>query len=216
MSAPPGQRSDPGVEAEAAPKTKAGGPIASQCSRKARQRLERHHASLELTTRTPTSSRRTEHRGALPVPARGHLVKSKIGPRNVIRNGHKMNAEQARVFDAWLAEQETPAPEPPNILDRLRSGAWLDAQTFAPICWAVPGLIPEGFILFTGPPKAGKSWAILDVCLAVASGGRAFGRIGVGAARPVLLSRLKTATVACRAGAGHCCKTSRSHRSSST
>lgn len=110
---------------------------------------------------------------------------------SVIRGGHKMNEEQARVYDAWIAEREAALPEPPNILDRLRSGAWLDAQTFAPICWAVPGLIPEGFILFTGPPKAGKSWAILDVCLAVASGGRAFGRIGVGAARPVLLLALE-------------------------
>ena len=78
-----------------------------------------------------------------------------------------------------------------EILSRLRSGSWLDAQRFAPLSWAVPGLIPEGLVLFTGPPKAGKSWAALAVSLAVASGGRAFGTIPVGRPRPVLLLALE-------------------------
>lgn len=78
-----------------------------------------------------------------------------------------------------------------SVLDRLRTGAWLDQQTFPPLAWAVPGVIPEGFGLLTGPPKAGKSWAALGVCLAVASGGQAFGRIPVGPPRPVLLLALE-------------------------
>jgi len=83
------------------------------------------------------------------------------------------------------------APAQPSILARIRSGAWLDAQTFAPLSWAVPGIIPEGFGLFTGPPKVGKSWATLGTALAVASGGKALGKVPVGEPRPVLLLALE-------------------------
>jgi hypothetical protein len=79
----------------------------------------------------------------------------------------------------------------PDLLARIRSGAWLDGQTFPPLAWAVPGIIPEGFGLFTGPPKVGKSWATLGIALAVASGGYAFGRVPVGEPRPVLLLALE-------------------------
>ena len=36
--------------------------------------------------------------------------------------------------------------------------------------WAVEGLIPEGITILAGRPKGGKSWLILQACLAVASG----------------------------------------------
>jgi hypothetical protein len=50
-------------------------------------------------------------------------------------------------------------------------------EEFAPIKWAVPGIIPEGVTLFAGSPKIGKSWASLYISIAVASGGHAFGSI---------------------------------------
>ena len=78
-----------------------------------------------------------------------------------------------------------------SILARVRTGAWLDSQTFAPLQWAVHGVIPEGLGLLTGPPKAGKSWASLGIALAVASGGRAFGKVPTGDPRPVLLLALE-------------------------
>ncbi|MGY4642807.1 AAA family ATPase [Cellulomonas sp. URHB0016] len=74
---------------------------------------------------------------------------------------------------------------------QIRSGAWLDEQTFPALSWAVPGIIPEGFGLFTGPPKVGKSWATLDIVLAVAAGGDALGSVPVGDPRPVLLLALE-------------------------
>lgn len=74
---------------------------------------------------------------------------------------------------------------------RLRTGSWLDAQTFEPLSWAVPGLIPEGFGLFTGAPKVGKSWASLDIALAVSGGGNALGKVPVGSHRPTLLFALE-------------------------
>lgn len=73
----------------------------------------------------------------------------------------------------------------------IRTGEWLDGQQFPPLRWAVPGLIPEGFGLLIGPPKAGKSWAALSVSLSVASGSLAFGNVSVGPARPVLYLALE-------------------------
>lgn len=77
------------------------------------------------------------------------------------------------------------------LLDTLRNGAWLDAQSFPPLAWAVFGLLPEGFGLFTGAPKAGKSWAALGIGLAVSSGTPALGAVETGDARPVLLLALE-------------------------
>lgn len=65
------------------------------------------------------------------------------------------------------------------LLACVRSGAWLDAQVFPPVQFAVPGFIPEGYTVLVGPPKAGKSWLILDTCLAVAAGGMALGGLPV-------------------------------------
>jgi hypothetical protein len=63
----------------------------------------------------------------------------------------------------------------PDLLAGLRDGAWLDQQVFPPLTYAVPGVIPEGSVLLVGPPKIGKSWFVLTVALAAASGGRALG-----------------------------------------
>jgi RecA-family ATPase len=51
------------------------------------------------------------------------------------------------------------------------------AIDFKPPRWAVPGLLPEGLTIIAGNPKAGKSWLVLDFCVAVASGGNALGNI---------------------------------------
>lgn len=45
--------------------------------------------------------------------------------------------------------------------------------------WAVPGLIAEGLNLLVGAPKLGKSWLCLNLAVAVASGGKALGKIDV-------------------------------------
>jgi DNA-binding CsgD family transcriptional regulator len=80
--------------------------------------------------------------------------------------------------------------QPTDLLAGLRDGAWLDAQEFPPLSWAVEGLLPEGFTLLAGPPKAGKSLFDLGVGLAVASGGRALSSIKV-TERPVLYLALE-------------------------
>jgi AAA domain len=66
-----------------------------------------------------------------------------------------------------------------QLLAGLRTGDWLDCQTFPPITWTVPGLVPQGITLLVGPPKAGKSWLSLNIALAAAAGGRALGALPV-------------------------------------
>ena len=45
--------------------------------------------------------------------------------------------------------------------------------------WVVPGMVPEGVALLAGKPKLGKSWLAMGLCVAVASGGVAFGNVRV-------------------------------------
>ena len=66
-----------------------------------------------------------------------------------------------------------------ELLAGVRTGEWLDQQVFPPLTYAIPGVIPEGFTVVAGAPKVGKSWFILSLCLAVASGGRALGALTV-------------------------------------
>lgn len=70
------------------------------------------------------------------------------------------------------------------------SARWLMAQAFPPIEYVVPGLIPEGLSLLAAPPKIGKSWMVLGLGVACASGGYAFGQIKVDE-RPVLYLALE-------------------------
>ena len=75
-----------------------------------------------------------------------------------------------------------------QLLAAVRDGAWLDRQNFPALRYAVPGIVPEGFTLLIGPPKAGKSWLALAILLGIATGGRALGAIDVPAGRVLYLA----------------------------
>ncbi|WP_082990653.1 AAA family ATPase [Mycobacterium sp. 1482292.6] len=96
----------------------------------------------------------------------------------------------------WYAEGQdhhnghAAALEEATLLTGMFNGAWLDAQQFPPLEYAVPGIIPEGFGLVVSPPKAGKSWLVCGIGLACAKGGVALGKIRV-ARRPVLYMALE-------------------------
>ena len=60
----------------------------------------------------------------------------------------------------------------------LRKGydlAELLDMEFAPVQWVVPGLVASGLSVLSGAPKLGKSWTVLDIALAKASGAQALG-----------------------------------------
>jgi RecA-family ATPase len=78
-----------------------------------------------------------------------------------------------------------------DLLAAVRDGAWLTEQKFPPLRYAIGGLIPEGLTIKVGPPKAGKSWLILGLLLAIAAGGVALGRVATGKPRRVLYLALE-------------------------
>jgi RecA-family ATPase len=57
-------------------------------------------------------------------------------------------------------------------MSAIRNGTWLDKQVFPEPAWSVPGIIPEGCCILAGQPKIGKSFLVLAIALAAASGGR--------------------------------------------
>lgn len=78
----------------------------------------------------------------------------------------------------------------PDPLDGAFSAQWLTGETFPALQYVVPGLIPEGLSLLSAAPKIGKSWMVLGLGIAAATGGLAFGRIPV-TQRPVLYLALE-------------------------
>ena len=62
-----------------------------------------------------------------------------------------------------------------ELLAGIKNGSWLNVQTFAPLEFAIPQLIPEGLSVLAGPPKAGKSVILLQFGLSAARGGELFG-----------------------------------------
>ena len=55
----------------------------------------------------------------------------------------------------------------------------LVAYEFPEPRWAIPSIVPDGLTLLAGAPKAGKSWLAYGAAVAVATGGKALGRIDV-------------------------------------
>ena len=81
---------------------------------------------------------------------------------------------------AWEDGQESTEEAKSSWRDHVMTAAALQRQTFPPIKYVVPELIPEGLSILAGRPKLGKSWMALDICIAVAAG-----RICLGEKKPV-------------------------------
>ena len=85
----------------------------------------------------------------------------------------------------WTQERNRPEADYPEEQDRKATpstfppAAELMAREIPPVRWVVPGMVPEGVALLAGKPKLGKSWLALGLCVAVASGGVAFGNVRV-------------------------------------
>lgn len=59
----------------------------------------------------------------------------------------------------------------PLAMPHSITAATLRTTTFKPVSWVVTGLIPDGLTILAGKPKLEKSWLLLDVAVAVATGG---------------------------------------------
>ena len=62
----------------------------------------------------------------------------------------------------------------PLTLDTI-SAEELQSKDIPPIRFIVDKLLPVGLNILASPPKYGKSWMVLDLCIASASGGRFLG-----------------------------------------
>lgn len=72
------------------------------------------------------------------------------------------------------AIETPPAAEPPTL--HPVNAATLAAKHFTPLVEPVRGLIVEGLTLLCGASKIGKSWLVLQMCVAVSSGTPFLGR----------------------------------------
>jgi hypothetical protein len=44
-----------------------------------------------------------------------------------------------------------------RLLSNIRNGAWLEVQTFLPLAYAVPEVIPEAQCCWSGPPRSARA-----------------------------------------------------------
>ncbi len=102
--------------------------------------------------------------------------------RQAAREAGLEDAEiETTLASGWKAGQENPRiglaqPVANGEGPRTISAAELDSQTFAPLCWVLPGILPEGMTLLAGKPKQGKSFLAMQMALAAALGdGSSFG-----------------------------------------
>lgn len=71
------------------------------------------------------------------------------------------------------------------------TGLQLMGMNFPPIEWVIPGIIPAGYTILAAPPKAGKSWLVLDAAIAISTGQKLLGAYQVKEPRPVLYLALE-------------------------
>jgi len=77
---------------------------------------------------------------------------------------------------------------PPTFQEAIRNGhertmfsaADLLDMELPPIKWTIPEILPEGVTILAGRAKIGKSFLAFGLCVAVATGGEALGKIPVG------------------------------------
>ena len=113
------------------------------------------------------------------------------------RGNENMHTFIARVMKKELSEEKaeeyvkTEQDKKKEQLDKIIGGGFTAAELsemeLPPIKWAIPDILPEGATLMVGKPKTGKSFFALNLATAVASGGRALGKIPVDQGRVLFL-----------------------------
>lgn len=78
--------------------------------------------------------------------------------------------------ESQYRNRNSESTEPQEIKERkipkleTISAVDLQAKKLPPVRFIVEGLLPQGLALLASPPKYGKSWFVLDLCLSVAAG----------------------------------------------
>jgi len=74
-------------------------------------------------------------------------------------------------------QAEAPKEWRKHSVPTTTTAAELMDKELPPVKWAVAGVLPEGVAILAGKPKMGKSWLALGLCVSVAAGGYALGKI---------------------------------------
>jgi hypothetical protein len=107
---------------------------------------------------------------------------------NIARCTPPCSEDEVRKIAMWAGRKDsgTLLPARTKVTDRDVSVAkkptgriysWreLRATDFPPVKWIITDLLPQGLCICAGRPKAGKSWLVQSLCLAVAGGTPAMG-----------------------------------------
>jgi hypothetical protein len=82
-----------------------------------------------------------------------------------LRAGNKQEEPRPGANGAEAKKTSTP----PRWMARIFGADTLQHETFAPLTWLLPDLVPEGLTLLVSRPKLGKSWLALDIALGTAA-----------------------------------------------
>lgn len=88
-----------------------------------------------------------------------------------MRENFEQFADEIRRGLTADAQQAASSAEAPPMLSTIPA-ADLQQKNIPPVRWIMEGVIPAGLTILASPPKFGKSWAALALCLATAAGGR--------------------------------------------
>ena len=86
---------------------------------------------------------------------------------------------ESRINDGWKVHKQYMITKKTDDEEEVKknlpsvsiiSAKNLQEKEFTPTYYAVEGVVPEGETVIAAPPKTGKSWLMLDMCLAVAQG----------------------------------------------
>lgn len=90
-----------------------------------------------------------------------------------------LGEEETNSVSGEIKNNETAKSGNYDYRTNITSAADLLEIQFPEPKYAVEGILPEGLTVFVGKPKLGKTWCVLGIAVAVASGGRALGSIPV-------------------------------------
>jgi AAA domain/DnaB-like helicase N terminal domain len=136
-------------------------------------------AKVPATTRAPAYARRVRE-----AKTRRDLITRAGELIGAAYNGRELESLAAEAVG--LVELATAGPD--GARQQPITADALERMELAPPTWAVPGVIVQGLTIVAGKPKRGKSYLMLGLCLAVASGGLAMGKTRVAAGEVLYLA----------------------------
>ena len=125
----------------------------------------RSHRSWTPTPPTPTTAAGRRALPAWPWPTPPAACQG-------VENAYTLELAGSHELCLLMASFEDSHP----LVKQLWSVAQLYDTSFPPLRWIVPGVLPTGLGFVSGRPKIGKSYLVMQISGAVATGGVVFGR----------------------------------------